>query len=123
MIEESLPLPYYKKGSRSWMTLNIYRNLNPYLLNSFKREYGKKIEKIFSKYDKAQSSITINIDMKFRGKRRRDLDNHASIVLKAIQDALVNIGFIIDDDMRYIKRVVLTGEIDCEKDEIIIRIV
>ncbi len=60
--------------------------------------------------------------MGFKGKRRRDLDNHATIVLKTLQDALVNIGFIPDDDMKTIPLVIMMGEIDKDEDKIIVKI-
>ena len=104
------------------MTLNVYRNLHPHLLNKFKKEYGRKLEKIFNKYDLIDKPIIIHVLMHFKGKRRRDIDNHATVVLKTLQDVLVNIGLIPDDDMKFIKQIVLSGQVDCEETRVVIKI-
>ena len=104
------------------MSLGIYRNLHPHLLNKFKQEYGKKLEKIFSKYDPVTKPIIIHILMQFKGKRRRDIDNHATVVLKTLQDALVNVGFIPDDDMKFIKQITLSGVTEQDETKIIVKI-
>ena len=100
------------------MTLNVFRNLHPHLLNKFKKEYGKKLQKIFSKYDSIDCAITISIYFTFKGKRRRDLDNHGTVILKVLQDALVDSGVIPDDDTRVIDFISIGGETNCEEDTI-----
>jgi len=73
-----------------------YRNFRGHMVLSkqgreFKKQMQEKCGKL--KLGRIKGQVRVNIDMRFKDRRRRDLDNH----FKAIFDALKNVLF--DDDV------------------------
>ena len=93
----------------------LIKSKNGILINSSKyRDWHNlalfQIKNQFSKIETLQGRIKLSIEVHFRDKRRRDIDN----IVKGLQDVLTDAKFFIDDcqiDELFVKR----EEIDTDK--------
>ena len=93
----------------------LIKSKNGILINSSKyRDWHNlalfQIKNQFSKIETFQGRIKLSIEVHFRDKRRRDIDN----IVKGLQDVLTDAKFFIDDcqiDELFVKR----EEIDTDK--------
>lgn len=93
----------------------LIKSKNGILINSSKyRDWHNlalfQIKNQFSKIETLQGRIKLSIEVHFRDKRRRDIDN----IVKGLQDVLTDAKFFIDDcqiDELFVKR----AEIDTDK--------
>lgn len=111
MISLDLPMPYYKKNSKALMTMNVFRNLHPHLLNKFKIEYGSKLKDIISSLDPITSKITLEYEFHFIGRKKIDLVNIGCVVDKVFSDCLVELGVIQDDSIQFLGKVSFIGSL------------
>ena len=95
-----------KVGRKKYsLNLNIYRNLNPYILNQMKRNFTDLVK---DQLDQLPKFKTLKITYVFyhKGKRLIDVSNFCSIVDKFFSDALVEAKIIKDDNYTIIPQVV-----------------
>ena len=108
MITISLPPPYYKDGSKAIMSMNIFRNMHPYLLNKFKIAYGELCSQALSSHDKCmfnslKVSYVLNTVPTKAGKPKKvDMTNVLSIIDKVFMDVLVKDGWLEDDTIEFV---------------------
>lgn len=120
MITIELPMPYYK--GKALMSMNVYRNMHHYQLNNFKTEYGAKLKKIMQDYDKLETPLALHYELHFKGSKKRDVMNIASMVDKVFSDVLVQLKLIPDDDYENVHKVTVKGFGNAEEDRCIVRI-
>jgi len=97
-----LPYPTVKtKKGTNLLSANIYRNAHYYSLSNAKKAYARICFEEFERvniepYDKP---VKMEYKLFFKGKRRRDVDNFWFPVSKFLNDALVEKGILVDDDV------------------------
>lgn len=93
----------------------LIKSKNGILINSSKyRDWHNlalfQIKNQFSKIETLQGRIKLSVEVHFKDKRRRDIDN----IIKGLQDVLTDAEFFVDDcqiDELFVKR----AEIDTDK--------
>ena len=101
MIEIEIPMPYYKKGE-ALMSMNIYRNMMGIALNNFKKKYGKQLAEVLKELDPIETPIQLTYIIVFKGARRRDTNNIASMIDKVFSDVLTQLKLIPDDNYEFV---------------------
>lgn len=104
MADYEFTLPsYIKRNSKNiTLSLNWYRNAHYQSANDAKRKFKKQIEDQFSGLDKISGPISIRFEYYAARNNSPDLDNFTSVVKKFFQDAMVELGFIEDDNVLFI---------------------
>lgn len=99
-------LPIYnvvsvKKRTPS-LTVNWYRNAHYRQSNSAKKRFKSLIKEQIEQFDPIGCKVKINYTYYAASNTLTDLDNFTGAVKKFFQDALVECGFIPDDNTNYI---------------------
>ena len=103
--KKPIPYPYHP-------SLNSWTHLSNNAMNSEKIKWNVFIDWVLDKYHLKNKQIDLcEIVYKtfFKSNTRHDTDNTCP---KFINDALVLGGFLVDDDYKHLKRVVLECEVD-----------
>lgn len=111
-ISVRIPLPYYKKKSKALFTMNTYRNAHQFQQANFKLAYTAiclsalaEIEHFF--FQKVILEYTIYFPLTKNGNHKKiDLVNTLSVVDKVFADTLTSGGYIPDDYIAYIAKVI-----------------
>lgn len=122
VVDVSLPI-YLIMGKKKYsLNLNVYRNLHYRTLNNLKHQFKlvvrDLVKPIIKKTKMKTTSNSLNgyliIYKVYKGdKRRFDIANICSVVDKFFLDALVELGYLPDDNANVVKAVVYTaGSID-----------
>jgi Holliday junction resolvase RusA-like endonuclease len=110
MIQSPLRVPVGKKLFT--LNLNIYRNTFYQTLNRAKKEYKAIIKKQLEGLS-LSPPVTITYTYYPPDKRESDLGNVLPIHAKFFEDALVESGYLPDDNYKYINQVIYKfGEVD-----------
>lgn len=92
------------------LNLNHYRNAHFHLLNSMKIAFKELVQKQIFDFTETQGKpsepVKIYYQLFLPSKRKADISNIMSIVDKYFQDALVECGFLEDDNYTIIPKVV-----------------
>lgn len=121
-----LPMPYYKSTGKALMSVNVYRNMNPYLLSTFKREYGEILSEVLSKYDLTKfkylkATYELRTEPTKKGKAKKvDMVNILSMVDKVFMDILVKDGWLEDDTVEFVYYVKFIAKPYAEKTQILV---
>ncbi|PTM58360.1 hypothetical protein [Desmospora activa] len=102
-------------------SLNQMRNMHYYKLNRVKREWARLISIVSAarRPSKPFERVVVTLTYHFPDKRRRDPDNYSG---KFIMDALVDMGFLIDDSFDHVELRHRKGESDKHNPRVIITI-
>lgn len=101
MIRFKLPITVtvgIKKKRNIALSLNWYRNANFHVSNNVKKLIKDIIKSQMKGCKPINGKYTVVINVCFKGKRRRDLSNYVSVAEKFSLDALVELGYLKEDD-------------------------
>ena len=106
----SLPLEVYlprkTRGSKKLiLNLNIFRNTHYMTLNAAKKEMKVHVERVARHFDSPPTPLRFTYTIFPSTGRKFDLANVCSIIQKFTDDALVEIGFISDDNYKIIREI------------------
>lgn len=99
--EFTLPLHVIVSGSRYSLNLNNYRNAHYHRSNKAKVEYKRIISSQFEGLNQV-GKISVSYEYWAKANNHPDLDNFTSVNKKFFQDAMVELGFIEDDNVSFI---------------------
>ena len=108
MSEYKFTLPIYgiakpKKGAKSQsLNVNWYRNEYHRCSNDAKKKFKAHVRPQIEQFDPVDCKIKIKYVFYAKSNNHPDLDNFVGTVKKFFQDALVECGFIPDDNVNYI---------------------
>ena len=112
------------KNKRIYLNQNVFRNLHHRSMNDAKHIYKEIVAEAtrnLSPLPKGKLRFTYTLYPK--SKRRMDLSNSLSAIQKFTDDALVELGFIEDDDYTIVSEVIYRfGEVDKDNPRCILRI-
>ncbi len=83
------------------LTLNWYRNADYHESNNAKKKFKKMIQSQLELLKPTTKKVSLEF-LYFAKRRGTDLDNFTSVVKKYFQDALVESGYIQDDNCEYV---------------------
>ncbi len=104
MADYEFTLPsYIKLGKKNIpINLNWYRNAHHQQSNLIKRKFKAEVKKQVEAFDPIEGPISINFIYYAARNNSPDLDNFTSVAKKFFQDAIVELGFLPDDNVNYI---------------------
>jgi len=104
MADYKFTLPCYVKykGKKISINLNWYRNCHYYQSNKVKAAFKEVIKSQFKGLPTIQTKIKIKFVYYAARNNNPDLDNFTSVSKKFFQDAMVELGFIEDDNVNCI---------------------
>lgn len=104
MHDWEFELPIYMQVGKKKISVavNWYRNAHYQVSNNAKRKYKKLIEDQFSGLTKPAGKIHVTYEYYAARNNKPDLDNMTGTVKKFFQDAMVELGFIEDDNVSII---------------------
>ena len=103
MIKLELPVYWQtRKNKITLMSLNWYRNENEYVKNKIKHEYHDLIRlKLLKNKEKIKGKYQVRYRYFYKNSTS-DLENVASVIGKFLNDALKELGIIVDDSVKYL---------------------
>ena len=103
MIKLELPVYWQtSKNKLSLMSLNWYRNENGFIKNRVKQEYHDLIRlKLLKNREKISGKYQVRYRYFYKNSGS-DLENVASVIGKFLNDALKELGIIVDDSVKYL---------------------
>ena len=103
MIKLELPVYWQtRKNKITLMSLNWYRNENEYVKNKIKHEYHDLIRlKLLKNKEKIKGKYQVRYRYFYKNSGS-DLENVASVIGKFMNDALKELGIIVDDSVKYL---------------------
>ena len=87
-------------GKRIPLNLNVYRNTHYRALNDMKKAYKETVREQIQEIIKV--TWPVKLQYRYFLARRADVGNFHSVVEKFFLDALVELGRLPDDDVRYV---------------------
>ena len=104
MADYKFTLPSYIKHGKKNIPINLnwYRNAHHRESNDIKKKFKELIADQINKLDPIQGPIYIKFIYYAARNNSPDLDNFTSVSKKFFQDALVECGFIPEDNVNYI---------------------
>ena len=93
-----------RKVRRHYLNLNLYRNISFHLNNNLKRAFKKIVAGAVPEFH--FECYEMHFKVYFPDTRKRDVANVLSIVDKFQTDALVELGYVPEDNYHYLKKVV-----------------
>lgn len=108
MSEYKFTLPIYgiakpKKGAKSQsLNVNWYRNAYHRCSNDAKKKFKAHVRPQIEQFEPVDCKIEIKYVFYAKSNNHPDLDNFVGTVKKFFQDALVECGFIPDDNVNFI---------------------
>ena len=115
MIKLELPVYWQtRKNKITLMSLNWYRNENEHVKNKIKHEYHDLIRlKLLGNKEKIKGKYQARYRYFYKNSAS-DLENVASVIGKFLNDALKELGIIVDDSVKYLVNSQLTVD-SCDK--------
>ena len=103
MIKLELPVYWQtRKNKLSLMSLNWYRNENEFIKNRVKQDYHDLIRlKLLKNKEKISGKYQVRYRYFYKNSGS-DLENVASVIGKFLNDALKELGIIVDDSVKYL---------------------
>lgn len=103
ILPTSITLPRKKKKPRRIaLSKNQERNMHYIIYNQVKKAFVEEVKKAIPEGFKLQPPIHMHFTY-FHGSRHlMDLDNAVSVIRKFLQDSLVELGYLPEDDWRFI---------------------
>ena len=103
MIKLELPVYWQtRKNKITLMSLNWYRNENEHVKNKIKHEYHDLIRlKLLKNKEKIKGKYQVRYRYFYKNSGS-DLENVASVIGKFMNDALKELGIIVDDSVKYL---------------------
>lgn len=110
-IRETLKLPSSleqgKKGKRFYLNLNGYRNAHHHTLNNAKVRFKEQVrEMILSLGSAGYGRVKFTYRVFPRTWQPADISNICSVVDKFFSDAFVELGYLADDNFKYLPEVI-----------------
>lgn len=90
-----------RKKKKYYLNLNIYRNQAYHLNNNIKKKMKEIVSEVCPKFYFEKFSLTYIVY--FPDNRLRDVNNVCSVVDKYQLDALTELGYIPDDNYKYLE--------------------
>ena len=84
------------------VNMNTFTGIKPFTYDSAKKAYRDYMEEQLTSVEPANGTISITYDYYARMNNSPDMDNFVSAGMKFFQDAMVNHGFIEDDNVHFI---------------------
>ena len=101
------------KKKKHYLNLNLYRNMPFHLNNNLKKEMKKIVMDVCPQFYFAEFELEYKLFLP--DKRKRDISNVCNVIDKYQCDALVEAGYVIDDNYDYLKKVTyLFGGVDTD---------
>jgi Holliday junction resolvase RusA-like endonuclease len=109
-----MPLYIVRSNKKRYLNLNNYRNWHFHLSNQIKKDYKNLVNSEMQKHRLIKfKKISLEFVLHKGNKGKIDRSNALSIHEKFFCDALVELGFLIDDNDSFIESThYYTGEID-----------
>jgi len=106
MADYEFKLPCYIKSGKKNIPISLswYRNAHFRQSNDIKRKFKELIRDQIESLDPISGPISIKFVYYAARNNSPDLDNFTSVSKKFFQDALVELGFIYDDNVTYITK-------------------
>ena len=102
-----------KKKKRHYLNINLYRNMPFHLNNNLKKEMKKIVGQVCPEFFYPMFELEYKLFLP--DKRKRDISNVCTVIDKYQCDALVELGYVIDDNYDYLKKITyIFGGIDTE---------
>jgi len=96
-----IPLEVVWKKKNFKINLNQYRNTHHYMLNKVKQDF---IEQNYNEmYNQERIEWTYKLEVVLYLKRKADIDNFWSVLIKFLLDALQRLGKVEEDNCDYFK--------------------
>jgi len=124
-VKYSLPLfieTGVKKKKKNYLNLNIYRNMPFHLNNNMKKAMKEIVKEVCPEF--FFNEFELEYTLYLPDQRKRDISNVCTVIDKFQCDALTELGYIIDDNYDYLKKVTYSfGGIDVDNPrcEVIVR--
>jgi Holliday junction resolvase RusA-like endonuclease len=123
-------IPRIKSADKAfWLNLNVYRNSHRMVLHQAKKIYAEHVwgsvleAGLHPERLKLTPPLRMVYTLHTKDRRKYDIGNVLSIVQKFTDDALVDLGFIADDDYDHIAEVVYRfGGIDKKNPRVVLEI-
>ena len=112
IILDEVPLSKNKYVNMHWKTRSNYKERISWIIYEFKSFEQSIKPDVYAELPYAKAKITI--DIFFKNKRRRDVQNYEGGGLISFLDCLVDLGFIADDSYDCIGQPQITFNIDKE---------
>lgn len=109
----SLPLSVQQSKTKVFqLNLNIYRNAHYQTLNKVKTSFQEQVAPLLKNLPPLQQ-VSLSYELYPQSHRLCDVANICSVVDKFFSDALVNLGYIADDNYQHVLGVqYLFGSVD-----------
>ena len=103
-----------KKKRKNYLNLNIYRNMPFHMNNNLKRDMKRIVAGACPPFN--YTCFELEYKLYLPNQMKRDISNVCSVIDKFQCDALVELGYVPDDNYDYLKKVTyLFGGIDRDK--------
>ena len=103
------------KPKRVYLSQNVIKNLHWAVYNDVKKAVAEQVREqlgALPQFEGLSAPVQVECILYASGEREQDLDN-CSFVVKATMDAVVHLGYLRDDNVKYVKRVVYSyGGVD-----------
>lgn len=108
MADYEFTLPCYIKSGKKNIAINLnwYRNAHHRLSNNIKIKFKGLIADQVQGLDPISCKVSIKFVYYASRNNSPDLDNFTSVSKKFFQDALVDLGFLPDDNINYIVKTI-----------------
>lgn len=125
VIEYSLPL-FIETGKikkrKHYLNLNKYRNWDFRLSNELKHGMKRVVADVCPKFK--MTNFRLEYEVFLMDRRKRDVSNVCTVIDKFQCDALVELGYIPDDNYTYLKDIrYMFGGINKENPRCVIRVI
>ena len=109
MADYEFTLPSYIQNGKKKIPINLnwYRNAHHQQLNAVKKKFKSIIKAQVEAYDPIDGPVSIKFVYYSARNNSPDLDNFTSIAKKFFQDAIVELGFLPEDNVH---NITLTSE-------------
>lgn len=97
---------FKRKENKTWLCgMNWYRNAHFAVQNNVKAHYHELIKKLISDKVPLEPLLSYQVEYTYHYKNvTSDLGNVCSLASKFVNDALQELGFVIDDNVQYLQR-------------------
>jgi Holliday junction resolvase RusA-like endonuclease len=106
MADYEFELPCYIQSGKKKIPISLtwYRNAHFRQSNNIKRKFKELVKGQIESFDPIGGPISIKFVYYAARNNSPDLDNFTSVSKKFFQDAIVELGFIDDDNVKYITK-------------------
>lgn len=111
-----------KKKKRQYLNLNLYRNMPFHLNNNLKKEMKRIVSDLGLDFN--YTKFHIEYELYLPDKRLRDISNVCCVIDKYVCDALVENGFVPDDNYQHLDKVTyIFGGVDVDNPRCEVRVI